>query len=97
MLVLDRKLYERVIIGDDVEVTVCKISARNPAVSRVKLGINAPRSIRISRLPPATDSVRKEIETLLPVSLLSLAVVALAQSHSDLSGRLEYFLKFADN
>jgi carbon storage regulator CsrA len=44
MLVLTRKLGQRLIIGDDVVVTV--LSTRN---GQVRLGIEAPRSVSIRR------------------------------------------------
>ena len=44
MLVLSRKLGEKVVIGDNVEVTVTQISG-----GRVRLGISAPRDVRIRR------------------------------------------------
>lgn len=44
MLVLTRKLGERVRIGDDVEVFVVGVSK-----GRVKLGFRAPREVVISR------------------------------------------------
>lgn len=44
MLILTRKVNERVIIGDEVEITVLKVSR-----DKVKLGIKAPESIMIQR------------------------------------------------
>jgi carbon storage regulator CsrA len=44
MLVLSRKEGEQLIIGDDVVITVSRISG-----NRVALGIEAPRNIRIVR------------------------------------------------
>ncbi|KLU65881.1 hypothetical protein DEAC_c19170 [Desulfosporosinus acididurans] len=44
MLVLTRKLNETIKIGDDIEITVVAISGDN-----VRLGIEAPREIRILR------------------------------------------------
>jgi len=44
MLVLSRKLNEKIIIGEDIEVTV--ISIENGSV---QLGINAPKNIEILR------------------------------------------------
>ena len=48
MLVISRKLSEKLRIGDNVEVTVLEISG-----SRVVLGIDAPREIAIRRVGPA--------------------------------------------
>lgn len=44
MLVLSRKLYEQIKIGDDITVTVTHISG-----SHVKLAVEAPRSVVILR------------------------------------------------
>jgi carbon storage regulator len=49
MLVISRKLNEKLRIGDNVEVTVLEISG-----SRVVLGIDAPREIAIRRVGPAS-------------------------------------------
>jgi carbon storage regulator len=44
MLVLSRKVGERILIGDEVVVTVLGVSAH-----QVRLGIEAPRSIDVLR------------------------------------------------
>ena len=44
VLVLSRKIGERIVIGDGIEVTVSRISA-----SRVTLGVKAPAECRIMR------------------------------------------------
>lgn len=44
MLVLSRKEGERLVIGNDIVVTVTKISG-----NRITLGIDAPRDVRITR------------------------------------------------
>jgi len=44
MLILTRKLGERITIGDDVIITLLEIKG-----SQVKLGIEAPKSISIHR------------------------------------------------
>jgi len=44
MLVLTRKIGDSVIIGDDIEITVLKISRE-----QIKLGINAPKNISVHR------------------------------------------------
>jgi carbon storage regulator len=44
MLILTRKLGERIAIGDDVTITLLEIKG-----SHVKLGIEAPKSISIHR------------------------------------------------
>lgn len=44
MLVLTRKTNEEIIIGDDIRITVVEI-----APGRVKIGISAPKSVRVDR------------------------------------------------
>ena len=44
MLVLTRKLNESIMIGDEVEVTVVDIKG-----DAIKLGINAPKDIKVHR------------------------------------------------
>ena len=44
MLILTRKIDESIVIADDITVTVLEISGE-----RVKIGIDAPRSITILR------------------------------------------------
>lgn len=44
MLVLTRRIGERVLIGDDIEITVLDVKG-----DQVRLGIQAPRQTRIQR------------------------------------------------
>ncbi|MGB9812185.1 MAG: carbon storage regulator CsrA [Thermovenabulum sp.] len=44
MLVLSRKKGEKLLIGDEVEITVVEIEG-----DRVKLGINVPKGVKILR------------------------------------------------
>jgi carbon storage regulator len=44
MLVLNRKIGERIVIGDDIVVTVVKVQGK-----QVRLGIEAPLSVSIRR------------------------------------------------
>lgn len=44
MLVLSRKLNEKIMIGDDIEVIVVEINKE-----QIKLGINAPKKIKVFR------------------------------------------------
>jgi carbon storage regulator CsrA len=50
MLVLSRKIGERLIIGDDVEVVVSRVAG-----NRVTLGITAPADVAIKRAELAKD------------------------------------------
>ena len=54
MLVLSRKKGESVIIDDNIEITVIDVSENG----KVKLGINAPKSISILR-----KEVKKAVES----------------------------------
>ncbi len=52
MLVLTRKLQERIKIGDDVTITVLRVMGH-----AVRIGIEAPRSVRVIRAElPADDA-----------------------------------------
>lgn len=44
MLILTRKLNERVVIGDDIEVSIVEIRG-----DQVKLGIVAPKNVKVFR------------------------------------------------
>ena len=44
MLILTRRLGERILIGDDVTVTVLRVKG-----NQVRLGVNAPKSISVQR------------------------------------------------
>jgi len=58
MLILTRKIDESIVIADDIIVTVLEISGE-----RVKIGIDAPRSVTILR-HELQEQVRQEsIET----------------------------------
>ena len=52
MLVLTRKIDSAIILGDDIEIKVVAISG-----SQVKLGIRAPRSVKVwrSEIRPMPD------------------------------------------
>ncbi len=55
MLVLTRKLQESILIGDDIKLTVIRTSA-----NQVRIGIEAPRSVRVTRgeIPRFEDDPR---------------------------------------
>jgi carbon storage regulator len=52
MLCFDRQLDEQIVIGDDIVITVVRIKGR-----KVRIGIDAPREIRVDR-----QEVRDAIE-----------------------------------
>lgn len=56
MLVLSRKLNDKITIGDNIEVTVVRLEG-----NRVSIGISAPRDVRILRGELADAEALKEI------------------------------------
>ncbi len=58
MLVLSRKLNEKIVIAGDIVITVVKIEG-----NQVRLGIDAPRSVPVYRselIPTANPSPERE-------------------------------------
>jgi carbon storage regulator len=55
MLTLTREVGEKIIIGDDIVITVVSVSENG----RVRLGIEAPRQIRIDRAE-VLERIRRE-------------------------------------
>ena len=53
MLVIQRKLNQSIKIGDNVDITVVKVGDNS-----IKLGINAPKNVRVRR----TEDLEKEQE-----------------------------------
>ncbi len=53
MLVLTRKLQEQIVIGDNIKVTILRVKGNT-----VRLGIEAPRQVRVVRaeLPPQENT-----------------------------------------
>lgn len=66
MLVLTRKIDEQIVIGDNIKITVIKV--RN---NQVRLGISAPRDVRVLRgeLEPKENAATETANTELVVDL----------------------------
>lgn len=57
MLIVQRKLGQSIQIGEDIELTVVKISENS-----IKLGINAPKDIRVKRSEDNSENENKNRE-----------------------------------
>ena len=57
MLILSRKLDEKIIIGEDIIVTIVAVSG-----DTVKLGIDAPREVKVYRAEVYEEILRANIE-----------------------------------
>jgi carbon storage regulator len=55
MLVLSRKQNKRLLIGDDIEITVVEIRG-----DKVTLGIEAPKGVRVDREEVAQEKAREK-------------------------------------
>ncbi len=53
MLILSRKPNQKILIGDNIEITLVEIKGE-----QVKIGINAPSSVKVFR-----EEIYKEIQT----------------------------------
>lgn len=67
MLVLSRKAGERILIGDDVAITIVRIGPNS-----VRVGIEAPRSMNIVReelcdFGPASTEISAAVEKVAPL------------------------------
>ncbi len=57
MLVLTRKVDEQILIGDDIKITVIRVRGNN-----VRIGIEAPRSVRVVRGElPQNESAKQAV------------------------------------
>ena len=67
MLVLSRKVGQRIILGADIEITVVQISGQ-----RVRLGVTAPREVSVNRLELPKRSANRLMEKAhVPLDVLS--------------------------
>ena len=70
MLVLSRKVGEKIVIGDNITVVVNRVSG-----NRISLGIEAPSNVRIIRgelAEAATAFEEEEVESAEPAPVVSL-------------------------
>jgi carbon storage regulator len=54
MLILSRKVNERIMIGDDISVSIIEVRG-----DQVRLGVDAPRSVKVFR-QEVFDAIRAE-------------------------------------
>jgi carbon storage regulator len=54
MLVLSRKEKQTILVGDDIEITICRVSGR-----RVSIGLSAPKNVDIRRGEIRSELARK--------------------------------------
>lgn len=79
MLVLSRKPNEAITIGDDVKITVLSVDA-----DRVKLGIEAPRDVRVYRYETVKKvMVENRAAANMQVNLVGLANLKESIAHHD--------------
>ena len=64
MLVLTRKINEKIIIGDEVEIVLVDIGK-----DQVKIGINAPKSVKVHRWEVYEEIQKENREAALTKSL----------------------------
>ena len=57
MLILSRKLDEKVVIGDNIIITIVSVSGET-----VKLGIEAPRDVKVYRAEVYEEIIKANIE-----------------------------------
>ena len=57
MLVLSRKTNEKILIGDDIEITIVGVSGDN-----VRIGIKAPKDVKILRSEVYEEVQKQNIE-----------------------------------
>ena len=86
MLVLSRKLQQQIKIGDQITVTVLKVKGNT-----VRLGIDAPRNVRVVRgeLPPEGQEVNATVE--LDVAAEVAAAVVPTAASDEVAGQVIAF------
>ena len=61
MLVLSRKANETILLGEDIRIVILSVDGE-----RVRVGIDAPRSVRIVRNELVTETVSSNLEAVNP-------------------------------
>lgn len=59
MLVLTRKVGQKIVIGDDIEVTIC-----DSTPGRIRIGITAPKSLPVHRRE-TYDRIQRQKKTVI--------------------------------
>lgn len=57
MLVLTRKINEKIVIGDDIEIVLVDVTK-----DQVKIGINAPRNVKVHRWEVYEEIQKENLE-----------------------------------
>ena len=81
MLVLSRKVNESIIIDDKIEIVILKIEG-----SSVKVGINAPKDVKIYR-KEIYEAIKRENVEAASVSLKGVAQVFGGAGNEDVGGQ----------
>lgn len=78
MLVLTRKVGSRILIGDDIKITLVSIDG-----DRARIGIDAPREVRVLR----EESIDKTIEENKLAAQVVVDLKELFNSHAKANGK----------
>lgn len=86
MLVLTRKQNEEIVIGDNVKVTVLQIKGNS-----IRLGIEAPREVRIVRgeLPPVSETPAVSSEGLAHTGQRAEVTVVFSDDRNEVGNKLD--------
>ncbi len=71
MLILSRKTNQKILVGDDIELTIIEIRG-----DQVKVGINAPSSVKVFR-----EEIYREIQNENEAALVRSGTPALPELH----------------
>jgi len=85
MLVLTRKANEAILIGDDIKITLLNIES-----DRVRIGIDAPRSMRIYRYETLKKVVlENQMAANVNVNLVELSQLKQKKEISDINKKMD--------